>query len=798
MYWNLLMACATLGCACIPVLAATESLPDVEVARAADLDAKTWSVATEIEGKSFRSIKAGQRGLIPLKVWWGEGIRPAESSNALVRITFRDTAAEPVVVEAFAALPAYYELHRIGGTGDGAWKTALVPLPWDLVARHPGTDLTEIALQAPAGVDLPVSRIQLVAGDPVTDEARWAAETRAWVERVQSAKRKQAAPRKADGTAVIPATLKDAAVVPFTRGYLRMLYPDSTPQVGETGLPLKFVLAQNEIEPAQFGVYAPYAALKNVRVSLAPENFVDAGGTKLDARVDLFAAEYAVAGDQKLFPQRLWPVYPVDILAGGTHGFWLTIETTGKTKAGTYRGALCIEADGQKPTGLPVEIQVQPIRLIEMDDAGLHYGACVTGLIPAHEVRLMRQHNHNSINLWYASFAPKIIKRSATEFDLDFTIADEWMKHAKAAGVRNFVYFLGGDPYGAPDTFNLQRELYRQVFFDGADQTAGRKEFIQKVTASPDKMLPELRALYVQWVKKFMAHAKEAGWPEPLITPFDEPAKWVQDKNAAEIYFYQTKQGQDRIVKVLERDRKKFETELQENGLTVAQIEHWGRGGAGAWIKPQFKQACAAIHEAWPATRIYASIHHADSGLPFLEDVDVFCTNAIHEDSRLGDKVRAAGPSKAFWQYSGGGDRSEPSQGRYDFGFFFGSYNSRGSLCWAYNWGRRFDTSVGENWLYAWTTPYGVVRAPYWEGVREAWDDRRYIETLRAEARKAGKEAEAEALLTEIFKTAVSQRASGGRDTVNDFWARTKDPDALDAMRGKIAAKILELRSSVP
>jgi hypothetical protein len=771
---------------------AEENLLNLELAKAAGLDTKAWCVPAEADGKTFRAAKAGQRAAIPLPAWWGNGFRPKEGENLLARVTFRDTAAAPIVVQAFAALPECYELHRIGGLNDGQWKTALVPLPWDMVARVPGTDRTEIVLQVPEGADVPVSQVALTRGDESADEARWAAETRAWMERLQGAKRAQAKLPKADDPAVLPAPWDASAVVPFVRRYVRLLYPNSAPQAGEPGGPLKLNLARNEIEPGQFGVYANGAGLKNVRVALDPAGLVSAKGAKLAAQVELLAAEYSVVSGNRLFPQRLWPAYAVDIPKGRTHGFWLNVEAS-DAEPGTYSGAIRIEAEGQTPAVLPLVVEVLPFKLLTMDEAGLNLGACVQGLLPAHELRFKSRHNHNCINLWYSGFAPKIVRKSAVEFDLDFTVADDFLKHAKAAGIRSFVYFLGGDPYGAPDTFNLQRELYRQVHFEGQDMMAGRKEFIQKVTASPNEMLPPLRALYVQWVRKVMAHAKEAGWPEPLLTPFDEPAKWVQDGNAAEIYCFKDKQGREKVAKVLARDRGNFEKELRQNGLTVEQVEHWGRGGAGKWIKPQFKQACAAIHEAWPEACIYASIHHADSGLPFLEDIEVFCTNAIHEDYRLGDKVRAAGPKKTFWQYSGGGDSADPAQGRYDFGFFFGSFNSRGSLCWAYNWGNRFDTATGENWLYAWTTPYSVVRAPFWEGLREAWDDRRYVETLRAEARKAGKEKEAEALLEEIFKAAVAQRAAGGRDTVSDFWARAKDPDALDALRGKIVKELLQL-----
>ncbi len=210
--------------------------------------------------------------------------------------------------------------------------------------------------------------------------------------------------------------------------------------------------------------------------------------------------------------------------------------------------------------------------------------------------------------------------------------------------------------------------------------------------------------------------------------------------------------------------------------------------GTGPWIKPHFEQGCAIIHEAAPGTKVYGSIHHAKPGLPFLKDIDVFCTNAIHEDATLGDKVRKAG--KIFWQYANVSN-GMPARGRYAFGFFFNAFDSRGSLCWAYNWGKRFDTSEGSNWEYAWYTPLDTIPAPYYEAVREAWDDRRYVETLKKMAKD--KDVDISGFLAQIAEAGRSQRAAGGRDTVNDFWAQAKRVGVMDELRGQVIDRILEI-----
>jgi hypothetical protein len=124
-------------------------------------------------------------------------------------------------------------------------------------------------------------------------------------------------------------------------------------------------------------------------------------------------------------------------------------------------------------------------------------------------------------------------------------------------------------------------------------------------------------------------HARNNGWPELIFTPFDEPAKHEQKPYRKESY-----EKDDMVI------------------------------GTGPWIKTHFEDACDLIRKsAMPDTRIYGSIHHP-SGIEFLPKINVFCTNAIFEDPALGDKVRAGGKGKYFWQYTGVGAGSEPANMR--------------------------------------------------------------------------------------------------------------------------------------
>ena len=133
-----------------------------------------------------------------------------------------------------------------------------------------------------------------------------------------------------------------------------------------------------------------------------------------------------------------------------------------------------------------------------------------------------------------------------------------------------------------------------------------------------------------------------------------------------------------------------------------------------------------------------------------------------------------------------GGDA--PDQARFGYGFYFASFGSTGSLRWAYNWGPGFDTvQGGPSWMYAWQTPFDTIPSPSFEGMREAWDDRRIIETYR---KRFAKDAEAMAVLAGIFKEAQGSRGAGGRDTVDDFWTAVDDVEKMDRWRNALLDRL--------
>ena len=710
-----------------------------------------WGETEAINDRPCRLAKGGKDAWVQGPAWWKEGLRPGRGQYFLAEVRYKDTAARPIVFSVWGGLGGYEsrsEMHRFGGLNDGKWKIAQIPLGWDMVMVRPGTRMVEFSILSKEG-DVAVSSIRVLplAGSDVPAAAeRWNSETRAWVKQVQ-ARSADGARTEFDKTQKASPAIDEGkeSIVPYVRTWMSTIYPYSAPQEGETAVPLKARMARNEYEPATFGVYAPKQDLTNVTVKV--EGLRHQSDPKAQLVAEVRTAEYAItqnkAGGLAVFPQRLWPMFATQIRKGQSGWFWVTFQSDPKTTpAGLYRGNVVITTD-QGAAVLPVEVRVLPIQLVEMKDTDLLMGGCLSGLVSRHEMDDMIRHNHNQLQYWYNGVQPRYIVKEKGDFDLDFTVLDDDFEQARQAGMRANVYFLGGNPYGFPNTQHLLRDLAVEVL--GMSKEQYKELMLKDPYNVPEQLVP----LYKKWVAKVQAHARAKGWPEQIMSPFDEPAKWVQN-----------------------------------------------REGTGKWIKPQFEQCCRFIHESAPGTRIYASIHHAVSGNLFLKDIDVFCSGSIAEDGGQGDMVRKAG--KVFWAYTGIGNKSAAGlahSGRYGFGFYFGAFDNRGALCWAYNsFNDRFDNTQGNNWGYAWYSPTDVIPAPYYEGVREAWDDRRYVETLRAVGKAKG--VDVQPVLDEVNRTALKIRGKGGEDTVDDFWEQASEITVMDDLRGKIADRIIEISAA--
>ena len=746
------MKCPMFAATRLCLLVALSTAPAAALTFKAPAGVKLPLVMTPVPGGDAWSgagadlvLAARQGGLLEAPAWF-TGNRPPRDEMVVLELEYLDNVKEMATVEVYSGLSTdrpFDEVHRFGGLGDGQWRTARAPAPADMLYLHLPSGTVRFRLASPGGA-LKIRSARLVA--PLPDEqARYEAACREWVARAQKRGGIDPTYWELAQVPVLPEKWNGRRLVPFARNYMDLVLPISAPRAGEAGAALSARMFLNEYEPLQLGIYANGADLKGVTVSVDPLR--DSAG-KVVAEAELRVAEYSLVKGWNVrsyfvepFPQRLWPAYPFDVPAGRSHMLLITLHTSEEfSRAGKYATTVRIRAnkdDGIEEASVSLALEILDRRLLTMEEAGLKLGGCTTGLIPEFEMVWLKENNHNMVNIWFQSDRPEM-KKNGDSFDLDFRLMDEFMLSARRAGMTDMVYFLGGNPYGFPQTMHLPRKLAATML--GLDDRGWRELSFRDPYNVPKEVAPYI----VEWVRRFRSHADSTGWPNVILTPFDEPAKWHQyTSDKGMLYF----------------------------------------------IKPQFKQQVALLRQGDPKAQIYGSIHHYYGGIEFLEDVDIFCTNAVAENWNLPSEVRAAG--KTLWQYSGTSDKGLPGVARYTFGWYFAGHDSRGSLVWAYNWGNRFDTLDGENWMYAWQTPFGMLPAPFMTGLREAWDDRRLLETLKARAAEKG--VDLSGFLTTLFGEVAAGRGQGGASTLDDFWERARTDRAMDVWKDRLVKKLLAL-----
>ncbi|MCY3021897.1 MAG: hypothetical protein NTW87_23040 [Planctomycetota bacterium] len=737
-------------------LAAEEALPAFNLADIPekDLDAKNAWGAVQTDGDiRYRAALKGAQAGFRVKAWWDEkSLRPAEGERFVVEVKYKDVLPKPAQFLARSGVGyrfGFSRLHQFGGANDGQWKTACIPAPWDMLARivssiDPAQHAPEMtALAISAAADLPVASVSVRKAAPA-DETRFYAETRALIAAEQAdARAKNPPPTVKDP----PALNGPIAAFPWEPG--RRLFQNCPVNAAEIGKAVKVRMCLNELEPGSFGVYANGAALTGVEYEVA--SLTDAAGRALKATMERRTAEYALL-DSQWTPIRLWPAYAADIPAGRSHWFFFNVETRrGETAPGVYKGSIAIRAKEAK-TELPLEVEVLPVDLLTMDEAGLTMFGCYDNTPPLHDIEFERRYNYGGALLWYSQFQFPM-KLQDGKLALDFTYADDWMKGARKRGFSGAIWYLGGDSAKLPGSAKVL------IHLDGLEKKRSAEQWgnAQKVQ---DRILPETRKLFVEWMRQVNAHAVENGWLELFPTLHDEPQKWASK---------------------------------------------------GAWIKPFFKDGCAAMREADPRIRVYGCIHHVKGwqGVPdlwkvFIDDIDVYNTNAIGEDNDVCSKVRAAGAEsvkkggkdKLFWQYTGLGGGVPDSQ-RFSFGFYFGTWGSTGFTAWAYNWDATWDLSgrKGDLAVTAWPTAYQTIPSPWMEAQREGLDDRRVIATYQkrfakdraelAQAREAMKVLEA---IFEEVKTSRSKRSGDNKEA--GFFDSVDDTAKLVRWRNALLDKL--------
>lgn len=235
--------------------------------------------------------------------------------------------------------------------------------------------------------------------------------------------------------------------------------------------------------------------------------------------------------DSFLLADRLDPAKALKVAAKTTRPLWLDLKVPADVKAGTYKGVLSVDCDGQKLT-LPLQVQVVNHVLPEPKDWKFHldlwqnpYAFARYYQVPlwsqAH-FDLMRplmqllanagekvitasiiQHPWNSQT--YDPFESMIAKMKQLDgsWKYDYTVFDKWIQFMMDCGITEQI-----------DCYTLVPWSYIFDYYDCATNS------VKTIACQPSTR--EYRDLILPFLKDFAQHLKQKGWFDRTCIAMDE------------------------------------------------------------------------------------------------------------------------------------------------------------------------------------------------------------------------------------------------------------------------------------
>jgi hypothetical protein len=177
-------------------------------------------------------------------------------------------------------------------------------------------------------------------------------------------------------------------------GPMVQLFPSSVP-AGEPDAKLE--AARGEWEPFQIVVHAAGGALRGVRAEAtslrgagelaAPRLYrVDYLDVKTPSSVEGHAGPWpdALVPDVDAFAGEKRRAFPFDVPAGEARAIWVELFVPATATAGSYRGAVRVDAEGRAPATIPVELRVHKFTLPKTSSLPVTFGFAAGAIAKAH------------------------------------------------------------------------------------------------------------------------------------------------------------------------------------------------------------------------------------------------------------------------------------------------------------------------------------------------------------------------------------------------------------------------------
>jgi len=389
--------------------------------------------------------------------------------------------------------------------------------------------------------------------------------------------------------------------------------------------------------------------------------------------------------------------------AGETTGFWINLRLPEDAQPGVYQGELRAQAEGVS-LSVPVRVRVYPFRLAQLQgrtrhmylDPGRWRGMDDAQVLA--EIADLRDHGYESVTL-PALGSVTVEAGRVTGFELN----EESVRAVRLAlqgGLQGpFLFWGGGVTRILPGPLGLPAAVMQQ---------------------RADTWPPELAVAMVDALKLLKQELAQLGVADPVMVAVDEPGYWKEGSPERLLW-----------------------------DVKVAQEAGW----------PVF---CTSSE--LPSDPIGQGLeYHCYGGGRLTQDPE--------RAAFIAEQTRAAG--QRLWYYCTGaysGQIGNMLRNRYLAGFFYYRCGADGTASWTFQRprGNPFDdfevdertgTERSGQPCVTYPDPEHPGRnldTPTWEGLRQAWYDHRYAETLRqaiqaAQGRDAAAAARAERRLNELM-----------------------------------------------
>ena len=356
----------------------------------------------------------------------------------------------------------------------------------------------------------------------------------------------------------------------FRRHWMDLVFPNSVPKREEITDTLRVFAARTEYEPVTFCV----RALEELR-ELEVKAFAlvsKAGGVLQAPEVRIVRCSPRMSPANSDFTRG--PLYPggpigvmamptyleearaVDVAAGTTVQYWLTVHVDKDAHAGVYEGDILIGREGGAAHAIRLSVEVLPITLVEptvtlgfWDFQAEPYGGEIGTVTEVYET--MRRYGMNAVftkaGLWERdpeggtpydfSRHLEVGQKGGVKIRWEGTPLAERLETAKRAGLKQVCYhprfgFRGGF-VGKVVSRQVDRKTLEQQTLQELERVLGRYagsahyELIKKeISNVSQRYFPVFSkaygTLYVRILREILEEGRRREWPEILVCPGDE------------------------------------------------------------------------------------------------------------------------------------------------------------------------------------------------------------------------------------------------------------------------------------